>query len=76
MRCGFFSVISARRELILFLLRYLFIRQPESGNAHMESIMPDAEKMPIYKLINDPLATVIGVEDVKKNVKMADFLLK
>ena len=38
-------------------------------------------KMPLYKLINDPLGTVLGVENVKRNVKfdaiakdkMADF---
>jgi len=71
-RCGFFSVVSAKRELILFLLMYLFIRQPESGKAPIESIIPDAREMPLYKLINDPLRTVMGVENVKRNVKMAD----
>ena len=71
-RCGFFSVVSARRELLLFLLVYVFIRQPESGKAPIESIMPDAREMPLYELINDPLGTVIGVENVKKNVRMAD----
>ena len=71
-RCGFFSVVSARRELLLFLLVYVFIRQPESGKAPIESIMPDAKEMPLYELINDPLGTVIGVENVKKNVRMAD----
>jgi len=72
-RCGFFSVLSAKRELILFLLMYLFIRQPESGKAPIETIMPDVVKMPLYKLINDPFGTVLGVENVKRNVKMADF---
>jgi transposase-like protein len=71
-RCGFFSVVSAKRELILFLVMYVFIRQPESGKAPIESIMPDATEMPIYKLINDPLRTVMGVENVNRNVKMAD----
>ena len=75
-RCGFFSVVSAGRELIFFLLMYLFVIQPESGKAPIESIMPDARRMPLYKMINDPLATVMGVENVKKNVKMADFLLQ
>jgi len=74
-RCGFFSVISARRELILFLLMYLFVQQPESGKAPIESIMPEAREMPLYKLINDPLGTVMGAENVKRNVKMADFAL-
>jgi len=71
-RCGFFSVISARRELIFFLLMYLFIRQPENGEAPIESIMPDADRMPLYRLINDPLGTVMESEDVKTNIKVAD----
>jgi len=72
-RCGFFSVLSAKRELIFFLLMYLFIRQPESGKAPIEAIMPEVVRMPLYRLINDPLGTVLGVENVKRNVKMADF---
>ena len=75
-RCGFFSVISAKRELILFLLVYVFVRQPGSGKAPIESIMPEASRMPLYQLINDPFGTVLGVENVKRNVKMADFSLK
>ena len=71
-RCGFFTVVSAKRELILFLVMYVFIRQPESGRAPIESIMPDATDMPLYKMINDPLRTVMGVENVNRNVKMAD----
>ena len=73
MRCGFFTVISAKRELIFFLLMYVFVQQPGSGKAPIESIMPEARKMPLYRLINDPFRTVIGVENVKRNVKMADF---
>jgi hypothetical protein len=71
-RCGFFTVVSAKRELILFLVMYVFIRQPESGKAPIESIMSDAIEMPLYKMINDPLRTVMGVENVNRNVKMAD----
>jgi len=71
-RCGFFSVVSAKRELILFLVMYVFIRQPESGKAPIESIMPDAREMPLYKMINDPLRTVMGVENVNRNCRMAD----
>ena len=73
MRCGFFTVVSARRELILFLLMYVFIRQPESGKAPIEAIMPEANRMPLYQLINDPFGAVLGVENVKRNLKMADF---
>lgn len=72
-RCGFFTVISAKRELILFLLVYVFIRQPGSGKAPIESIMPEASRMPLYQLMNEPFGTVLGVESVKKNVNMADF---
>ena len=71
-RCGFFSIVSAKRELILFLVMYVFIRQPDSGKAPIESIMPDAKEMPLYELINDPLKAVMGVENVNRNVKMAD----
>jgi transposase-like protein len=76
MRCGFFTVTSARRELIFFLLMYVFIRQPESGKAPIESIVPEASRMPLYQMINDPFGTVLGAENVKRNVKMADFSLK
>jgi len=51
---------------------YLFIRQPENGKAPIESIMPDADRMPLYRLINDPLGTVMESEDVKTNIKVAD----
>jgi hypothetical protein len=72
-RCGFFSVLSAKRKLIFFLLMYLFIRQSESGKAPIEAIMPEVVRMPLYILINDPLGTVLGAKNVKRNVKMADF---
>ena len=72
-RCGFFTVISAKRELILFLLVYVFVRQPGSGKAPIESIMPEASRMPLYQLINDPFDALLGVKNVKKNVNMANF---
>jgi transposase-like protein len=75
-RCGFFSVISAKRELILFMLIYVFVRQPGSGKAPIESIMPEASRMPLYQMINDPFGAILGVENVKKNANMADFLLE
>jgi len=62
-------VLSAQRELIFFLLMYLFIRQSESGKAPIEFIMPEVVRMPLSRLINDPLGTVLGVKNVKKNVK-------
>ena len=58
--------------IIVKIIVILFIRQPESGKAPIESIMPDAREMPLYELINDPLRTVMGVENVNRNVKMAN----
>jgi len=39
---------------------YLFIRQSESGKAPIEAIMPEVVRMPLYRLIKDPLGTVLG----------------
>jgi len=72
-RYGFSTVISAKRELILFLLVYVFIRQPGSGKAPIESIMPEASRTSLYQMINDPFGAILGLENVKKNVNMADF---
>ncbi len=67
------TVITDRHPVNTFLLVYVFIRQPESGKAPIEIIVPEANRMPLYQLINDPFEVVLGVENVKKNVKMADF---
>jgi transposase-like protein len=53
-RCGFHSVVSAKRALILFLVVYLFTQQPTRGCAPIEVIVPEAVRMPLYRLINDP----------------------
>jgi transposase-like protein len=55
-RCGFHSVTSAKREIIFFLVVYLFTIQPESGNAPIERIIPEANTMPFYRLLNYPFA--------------------
>ena len=76
-RCGFSTVKSAERELILFLLMYLFVQQADSGKAPIESILPRARGMPFYQLVNDPLKdplkVIVGLVDVKQKVRMADF---
>ena len=69
MRCGFFSVGSARLELILFMLMYLFVQQAGIGKAPIESIMPEASEMPLYQMINNPFGVLMYGENVKKNVK-------
>lgn len=55
-RCGFHSVKSAKREIIFFLVVYLFTIQPESGKAPIEKIIPEAKDMPFYHLLNYPFA--------------------
>jgi transposase-like protein len=55
-RCGFHSVTSAKREIIFFLVVYLFTIQPESGKAPIEHIIPEANTMPLYRLLNYPFA--------------------
>jgi transposase-like protein len=75
-RCGFFSPISAKRELIFFMLMYLFIKQPETNKAPVEAIMPKAKMMPFYQLVNDPIIILFNTNSVKDKAKMADFSLK
>jgi transposase-like protein len=54
-RGGFHSVVSAKRQLILFLVIYLFTQQVGTGKAPIESIIPETRRMPFYQLINYPL---------------------
>jgi len=53
-RGGFHSVISARRELMLFVVVYVFTQQAGSGQAPIEQIVPHAKDMPFYQIINAP----------------------
>jgi len=73
-RGGFHSVKSAKKELLLFLVVYLFT-QRETGQAPIEKIMPEAREMPLYKLINDPFQNLWEVKNVKQIPKMAKFAL-
>jgi len=56
-RCGFHSVTSAKREIIFFMVVYLFTIQAESGKAPIETILPDANTMPFYRMLNYPFAS-------------------
>jgi transposase-like protein len=53
-RGGFHSVLSAKRELMLFVVVYVFTKQANTGSAPIERIMPQASLTPLYKLLNDP----------------------
>ncbi len=70
-RCGFHSVRSARLELMLFLLVYVFTQRAKDGKAPIEAIMPQATEMPLYRLLNDPFALLQRSEDVKQTSLMA-----
>ncbi len=74
MRCGFHSVKSAKREIIFFIVVYLFTIQAESGKAPIETILPDANTMPFYRLLNDPFAVEMASQPSQyvKNVKLAE----
>ena len=51
----------------------LFVQQADSGKAPIESILSRARGMTFYQLVNDPLKIIVGLADVKQNVRMADF---
>jgi len=80
-RRGFFSVLSTKRQLIVFLVVYVFSRQT-NGRAPIESILPEASRMPLYRIFNDPFVCLLALSGGKvenlKNVKeirgMAEFL--
>jgi transposase-like protein len=68
-RCGFFSIKSARNQLILFMVVYLFTKNMETQKAPIEAILPSAPSMPLYKILNDPFSVILD----SNSVKMADF---
>src|SRR6266436_7541604 len=73
-RGGFHSVLSAKRELLLFLVVYVFTQHATTGQAPIEVIVPEARSMPLYRLINDPFRALQERADVKSEAPMADLL--
>jgi hypothetical protein len=55
---GFHSVLSAKREWILFLVVYVFTQQATTGHAPIEVMMPEARRRPLYRCINDPFRAI------------------
>lgn len=53
-RGGFHSVMSAQRQLMLFVVGYVFTVSPETGTAPIEQILPEAKQMPFYQILNAP----------------------
>jgi len=66
---SFFTVESAGRELILFMVVYVFIIQPASGRAPIEAVWPEAVQTPFYRMANNPLLILAQPE-------MSDYLNK
>ncbi len=73
-RGGFHSVLSAKRELLLFLVVYVFTQHATTGHAPIEVIVPEARRMPLYRLINDPFRALRERGTVKGTPRMADLL--
>jgi hypothetical protein len=74
-RKGFHSVISATRELLLFLVVSVFTQHATTGHAPIEVIVPEARRMPLYRLSNDPFGALQEQGQVKATATMADVLL-
>jgi transposase-like protein len=74
-RCGFHSVSSAKREIIFFMVVYLFTIQAESGKAPLETILPDANTMPFYRLLNYPFAHELTSQPPLQNVKLVEDMV-
>ena len=73
-RQGFHSVRSAKRELVLFLVVYVFTQHATTGQAPIEVIVPEARRMPLYRVINDPFRALQERASVKSEATMADLL--
>lgn len=74
-RGGFHSVLSAKRELLLFVVVYVFTQHATTGQAPIEVIVPEARRMPLYRLINDPFNALQERGHVKETPKVAALLL-
>jgi hypothetical protein len=74
-RGGFHSVLSATRELLLFLVVSVFTQHATTGQAPIEVIVPEARRMPLYRVINDPFGALQERGQVKATATMADLLL-
>ena len=54
------------------MLVYVFTQRAQDGKAPIESIMPQAAQMPLYRLLNDPFGLHEHSQDVKQISSMAD----
>jgi hypothetical protein len=73
-RKGFHSVLSAKRELLLFLVVSVFTPHAPTGHAPIAVIVPEARRMPLDRLRNDPFRALQERHHVKATATMADVL--
>ena len=65
---------SAKRERLLFLVVSMFTQHATTGLAPIEVIIPEAQRMPLYRLINDPFRALQERASVKPEATMGDLL--
>ncbi len=73
-RRGFHSVLSATRELLRFVVVYVFPQHAATGQAPIEVIVPEARRMPLSRVINDPFRALQERAHVTRKPPMADLL--
>jgi transposase-like protein len=74
-RGGFHSALSAKRERLLFLVVYVFTQHATTGQAPIEVLVPEARRMPLYRVINDPFRALQERGAVRPTGSMADLLV-
>ena len=74
-RRGVHAVRSATCERWLFRVVDVFTQPASTGRAPIAAIVPAARRMPLSRLINDPLRALQERTDVKPEATMADVLL-
>ena len=73
-RGGFHSVRSAKRELRLFWVVYVFTQHATTGQAPIAVLVPEARRMPLYRFINDPFRALQERGNVQGTPTIADLL--
>ena len=53
----------------------MFTQRARTGQAPIEVLVPEARRMPLYRLINDPFRALQECVNVKGKPEMADLLL-
>ena len=73
-RGGLHSGLSATRAWLRLGVVYGFTPHATTGHAPIAVIVPEARRMPLYRLINDPFRALQERESVKAPATMADLL--